>query len=112
MERRNAKGFESLHKNDQELKDLEIDIELADTLNKNSNAVVDKSCQELEEELRKLSPEGNKISQATLARAVMLVNKKMRREGTLTDYQKLVEIASGGKHTRSVNGWSVLSCSE
>ena len=83
----NAKGFESLHKNDQELKDLEIDIELADSFNKNSNAVVDKSCQELEEELRKLSPEGNKISQATLARAVMLVNKKMRREGTLTAYE-------------------------
>ena len=83
----NAKGFESLNKNDQELRDLEIDIELADILNKNSNAVVDKSCQELEEELRKLSPEGNKISQATLARAVMLVNKKMRREGTLTAYE-------------------------
>ena len=28
------------------------------------------------------------------------------------DYQKLVEIASGEKHTQSVNGWSVLSGSE
>ena len=83
----NAKGFESLHKNDPDLKDLDIELVLADVFNKNSNAVVDKGCQELEEELRKLSPEGLPISQATLSKAVLQVNQKLRRGGTLTSYE-------------------------
>ena len=83
----NAKGFESLHKNDPDLKDLDIELVLADVFNKNSNAVVDKGCQELEEELRKLSPEGLRISQATLSKAVLQVNRKLRRGGTLTSYE-------------------------
>ena len=83
----NAKGFESLHKNDPDLKDLDIELVLADVFNKNSNAVVDKGCQELEEELRKLSPEGLPISQATLSKAVLQVNRKLRRGGTLTSYE-------------------------
>ena len=83
----NAKGFESLHKSDPDLKDLDIDLVLADVFNKNSNAVVDKGCQELEEELRKLSPEGKAISEATLSKAVLQVNKKLRRGGTLSSYE-------------------------
>ena len=55
--------------------------------NKNSNAVVDRGCQELEEELRKLSPEGKPISQATLAQAQLQVNKKIRRQGKLSVYE-------------------------
>ena len=83
----NAKGFVSLSNSDQDLTDLNIKIELSDPLNKNSNAVIDKACQELEEELRKLSPEGLPISQATLARAVLLVNQKIRRGGSLSAYE-------------------------
>ena len=55
--------------------------------NKNSNAVVDRGCQELEEELRKLSPEGKPISQATLAQAQLQVNKKIRRQGKVSAYE-------------------------
>ena len=83
----NAKGFESLCKNDKDLARLGIDLILSDVLNKNSNAVVDKSCQELEQELRKLSPEGTPVSQTCLAQAVLQVNKKFRRDGTLTAYE-------------------------
>ena len=83
----NAKGFESLAKNDQDLQQLDINLILADVFNKNSNAVVDRGCQELEEELRKLSPEGKPISQATLAQAQLQVNKKIRRQGKLSAYE-------------------------
>ena len=83
----NAKGFESLVKNDQDLKQLNIDLIQTDVFNKNSNAVVDRGCQELEEELRKLSPEGKPISQATLAQALLQVNKKIRRQGKLSAYE-------------------------
>ena len=83
----NAKGFESLVKNDQDLQRLNIELVLADVFNKNSNAVVDRACQEIEEELRKLSPEGKPISQATLAQALLQVNKKIRRQGKLSAYE-------------------------
>ena len=83
----NAKGFESLQKNDKDLERLGIDLILCDVLNKNSNAVVDKGCQELEQEIRKLSPEGNSISQVDLSQAVQQVNMKFRRNGTLTAYE-------------------------
>ena len=57
----NATGFQSLTKSeDQELLDLKILLVLAEEFNKNDNAVVDKRCQEFEDELRKLSPEGSK----------------------------------------------------
>ena len=83
----NAKGLESLQKKDQDLAKLNINLILADVFNKNSNAVIDKACQELEEELRKLSPEGSPISQATLAQALIQVNKKIRRQGKLSAYE-------------------------
>ena len=83
----NAKGFESLAKNDPDLTRLNIEIIFTDVFNKNSNAVIDRACQELEEELRKLSPEGNPISQATLAQAQIQVNKKIRRQGKLSAYE-------------------------
>merc|ERR1719239_1141565 len=83
----NAKGFASLAQTDQDLLDLKLKLVLSDPLNKNSNAVVDRACQELEEELRKLSPEGKPISQATLARAVLLINQKIRRGGSLSAYE-------------------------
>ena len=83
----NAKGFESIAKNDCEIEQLKIKLELVDQLNKNSNAVVDKGCQELEEELRKLSPEGQALTPVLLARAVLAVNQKLRRGGKLSAYE-------------------------
>ena len=66
---------------------MKVKRELTDSLNKNSNAVVDKGCQELEEELRKLLPEGGPLTQVQLARAVMAVNQKLRRGGKLSAYE-------------------------
>ena len=38
---------------------LMIQFVKPDEINKNSNAVIDRACQELEEELTRLAPEGN-----------------------------------------------------
>ena len=43
---------------DSDLNKLQIQIIKTDELNKNSNAVIDRGCQELEEELKRLAPEG------------------------------------------------------
>ena len=93
----NAKGFESLVKqNNEELKELQLEFLLTDVFNKNANAVTDKACQELEEELRKLSPEGKQVTQAQISRAVIEVNKKLRRRGELSAYE--VNTARDMKH--------------
>ena len=84
----NAKGFESLVKQkDAELNNLKIKLDLTDVFNKNANSVVDKACQELEEELRKVSPGGHSLTQAQLAQAVMQVNQKLRRGGGLSSHE-------------------------
>ena len=84
----NAKGFESLVKQqDSELANLKIKLVLTDVFNKNANSVVDKACQELEEELRKVSPGGHPLTQAQLSQAVMQVNQKMRRGGGLSAHE-------------------------
>ena len=58
----NAVGFQSLEKNkDSELSKLQITLLTADEFNKNFTAVIDKACQEIEAELRKIRPEGGKI---------------------------------------------------
>ena len=69
-----APGFISLSKQDKDLKDLHITIILKDQLNKNFNAVVDRACQDIKAELRKLSPEGRRISSSILARATVAAN--------------------------------------
>ena len=66
-----APGFIAAAKSDKQLQDLFISIQLKDQLNKNFNAVVDRACQDIESELRKLTPEGDKINQATLAKATI-----------------------------------------
>ena len=76
-----APGFISAARNDKQLKDLHINIQLKDQLNRNFNAVVDRACQDLEAELRKLAPEGEKINQATLAKATIACNTILRRSG-------------------------------
>ena len=84
----NAKGFESLVKQqDSDLTRLKIKLNLTDVFNKNANSVVDKACQELEEELRKVSPGGHPLTQAQLSQAVMLVNQKLRRGGGLSSHE-------------------------
>ena len=75
-----APGFISLAKDDKDLKELHIDIVLKDQLNKNYNAVIDRACQDVEKEIRKLAPEGKKISECTLARATIAVNTLLRRK--------------------------------
>ena len=57
----NATGFQSLERSkDSELTKLQITLKTADEFNKNFTAVVDKACQEIEAELRKIRPEGGK----------------------------------------------------
>ena len=59
----NSPGFAALCKRtDKQLNDLEI---------------VDKACQELENEIRKIRPEGGKINQAELATAILSLNSKL-----------------------------------
>ena len=57
---------------DQELEKLKIDLIDTDEFNKNANAVIDKGCRELEEEILKLAPEGQSISQAVLVPRYLL----------------------------------------
>ena len=84
----NAPGFKSLLlKSDLDLEKLKIKLIKTDELNKNANAVIDKGCQELEEELKRLDPEGGKISQATLTLAVLHLNRKLRRRGNISAFE-------------------------
>ena len=53
----------------------------------NFNAVVDRACQDLESELRKLAPEGNKIDSADLARATIATNALYRRKQGISAYE-------------------------
>ena len=84
----NSPGFKSLLSNiDNDLKMLKINLVKTDEINKNSNAVVDKGCQELENEIKRLEPGGLKISLATLKLAVMNLNSKLRRRGNISAYE-------------------------
>ena len=60
----NTPAFVALYKRTEkkQLNDLEIKIKPKDEFNKNENAAVDKVCQELENEIRKIRPEGGKIN--------------------------------------------------
>ena len=53
----NAPGFKSLHSRDTDLSKLGISLELSDVTNKNGVAIVDKAIQELEKEIKIVSPE-------------------------------------------------------
>ena len=58
-----------------------ITLELGDDGNKNSNCAVDKVINELEEELRKLSPSADKINLGDLAQVSISLNRKIRNRG-------------------------------
>ena len=75
-----APGFISLaSESNSPLKDLGIELELGDDYNKNSNCSVDKIINELEVEIKKFSPDGEKISPSELAKATMILNNKIRK---------------------------------
>ena len=77
-----APGFASLAKSSNSLLDeVGIKLELANDENKNSNCYVDKVICELEEELRKLSPDGEKVDIAILTQATTALNNKIRKRG-------------------------------
>ena len=58
-----------------------IKLELADHENKNSNCVFDKAINELEIEIKKLSPDGDPLLLSDLAQATFTLNNKIRKRG-------------------------------
>lgn len=80
-----APGFKSIainHKKD--LNDLNINLELGDQLNKNSNACVDKGIAELNHEIKKITLDESPINELTLHKAITNINHKLRRNGQLS----------------------------
>ena len=82
-----APGLLSLAKSDKDLRDLHINIVIKDHLNKNYNAVVDRACQDMEQEIRKLAPEGKKINPSLLAKATISVNTILRRKQGISAFE-------------------------
>ena len=78
-----ATGFTKALKSTK-LIELEISIELGNSLNKNSNAVIDKGIQELEKEITTLAPGEKPIDQVILAKAIMNLNNRLRRSGAIS----------------------------
>ena len=77
-----AKAFSSLANSpDPQLEENGITMVLGDDANPNKNAAVDKMMQELEGEIRRLSPDGNKLSAGTLSQAVTNLNNRTRGHG-------------------------------
>ena len=75
----NAPGFVSLVKSeDKDLRSMKIKLDLSNHNNKNGLAIVDKAIQELEKELKTMSPEGKEITSSQLAQATMLLNTRIR----------------------------------
>ena len=84
----NATRFRSLEKtNNTELAKLQISLRTADEFNKNYTAVVDRACQEIETELRKLQPEGGQVTNTDLALATLAMNNKLRRAEKIAAYE-------------------------
>ena len=84
----NARGFlPLLNKKDPELAKLNINLQATDVHNKNSNSVIDRACQELEDELKRIEPDGRPISNTTLQQAVSNLNIKLRRKGQISAYE-------------------------
>ena len=77
-----APGFISLASNQNHmLQQVGIELELTCDENKNANCHVDKIINELEVELKKISPDGEKIDSGVLAQATMILNNKVRKRG-------------------------------
>lgn len=81
----NATGFVPLLQNkDPDLTKLKILVVNTDVFNKNANAVIDKACFELEQELKRIEPDGRPISNTTLQIAVNSLNSRLRRKGQIS----------------------------
>ena len=76
-----APAFKAIFKKPAELRDLNIELELGECKNKNALALVDKKMQEIEQEIKKFAPNKNKINVKILAKAVSVVNEKIRHQG-------------------------------
>ena len=75
-----APGFRSLSKQDDELEQLGITLELGQAKNKNAVSLVDKKIKELEDELRKVS-NNSILNVKLLTKATSSVNEKIRHQG-------------------------------
>ena len=80
----NAAAFKSLALKDEALNRLGIAIELSDPNNKNGNACVDRAIAEIIDEIKKVIPTEQPISQSILSQAVLQLNSKIRRGGKLS----------------------------
>ena len=76
-----APGFRKLFKQNSDLTDLGIDLELGEAKNKNALALVDRKMRELEDEIKKIAPSNNVINVRMLARATSVVNEKDVNKG-------------------------------
>ena len=84
----NATGFKPLLDNkDHDLDKLKIKVQATDQFNKNANAVIDKACLELEQELKRIEPDGRPISSTTLNQAISVLNQRLRRKGNISAYE-------------------------
>ena len=76
-----APAFQSLLKSPSDALEANgVLLEIGEDFNKNSNCQVDKKIQELEEEFRRLAPEGEKLSMGQLAQAVTMLNNRTRNQ--------------------------------
>ena len=73
-----APGFTRLSNMPEKLAGLGIELELGDTKNKNSLALVDEKMKELRAAMRKVSPSANVLNNAILSRATTVVNETIR----------------------------------
>ena len=77
-----ASAFQSLVKSKSDMLESNgIRLDMAEDFNKNSNCTVDKKIQELEEEFKRLAPEGEKISVGQMAQAITMLNSRVRNQG-------------------------------
>ena len=84
----NSPGFISLiAQKDKDLEKLMINMLKTDEINKNANAVIDKGCRELEDEIKRIEPEGEHLSNSSLKMAILKLNSKLRRKGCLSSYE-------------------------
>ena len=77
-----APALQSLaNRPDPQLLDNGIVVVLGEHANPNSNCSVDKTIRELEEEIKRIHPDGGKLTPGTLSRAVTTMNDRVRGHG-------------------------------
>ena len=76
-----APGFKKLSKKKIDLADVGLSMELGEAKNKNSIALVDRKMQELQTEIKKVSPSHNVLDIKILAQATSIVNERVRKSG-------------------------------